>query len=66
MLHAIGSEGGSEAPAMTKVLLVLGSHNEVLERSARNLGSPGHQSAAINDVTLTHLFLHAFQSNNAP
>jgi large subunit ribosomal protein L4 len=37
MLHAIGSEGGAESPGVTKVLLVLGSHNEVLERSARNL-----------------------------
>jgi large subunit ribosomal protein L4 len=37
MLHAIGAEGGEESPVMTKVLLVLGSHNEVLERSARNL-----------------------------
>jgi hypothetical protein len=36
------------------------------ERSARNLGSPDHQSAAIADVTLTHRFLPAFQSNSAP
>jgi large subunit ribosomal protein L4 len=37
MLQAIGSVGGEEAPAVAKVLLVLGSHNDVLERSARNL-----------------------------
>jgi large subunit ribosomal protein L4 len=37
MLQAIAGEGGEASPAMTKVLLVLGSHNEVLERSARNL-----------------------------
>ena len=37
MLQAIAAAGGEDAAAMTKVLLVLGSHNEVLERSARNL-----------------------------
>jgi large subunit ribosomal protein L4 len=37
LLHAIGTEGGAESPAVNKVLLVLGSHNDVLERSARNL-----------------------------
>jgi large subunit ribosomal protein L4 len=37
LLRAIGAEGGTQAPIVTKVLLVLGSHNEMLERSARNL-----------------------------
>jgi len=37
MLEAIGATGGSAARKNPKVLLVLGSHNEVLERSARNL-----------------------------
>ncbi len=37
MLHAIGAEAGAASPVVTRVLLVLGSHNEVLERSARNL-----------------------------
>ena len=37
LLHAIGTEAGAGSPAVNKVLLVLGSHNEVLERSARNL-----------------------------
>ncbi|MDB5068561.1 MAG: rplD [Chloroflexi bacterium] len=37
MLHAIGVDGGPDSPAISKVLLVLGSHNEMLERSARNL-----------------------------
>jgi large subunit ribosomal protein L4 len=37
MLRAIGVEGGPDSPAASKVLLVLGSHNEMLERSARNL-----------------------------
>ncbi|HVS41324.1 MAG TPA: 50S ribosomal protein L4 [Candidatus Dormibacteraeota bacterium] len=37
MLQAIATEGGDDSAAMTKVLLVLGSHNDVLERSARNL-----------------------------
>jgi large subunit ribosomal protein L4 len=37
MLRAIGVDGGPDSPAVAKVLLVLGSHNEMLERSARNL-----------------------------
>ncbi len=41
MLHAIGAEGGAESPVITKVLLVLGSHNEVLERSAHPVPERG-------------------------
>jgi large subunit ribosomal protein L4 len=38
MLQAISAGDGAEAaPALSKVLVVLGSHNEMLERSARNL-----------------------------
>jgi large subunit ribosomal protein L4 len=37
MLRAIGVDGGPGSAAVAKVLLVLGSHNEMLERSARNL-----------------------------